>query len=104
VKVVIIPADASAEIEGEEAQVKAGMLEIAGTLGSVRRVRIFKGKGETTADIIITDVGPIPPKIELTFGGPKAAAKVASSTSSGGHSADPPTPEAPKSGINVEFE
>jgi serine/threonine protein kinase len=70
-KVVIMPADAAIEIEGEKATAKGGLLEITGTLGSVHRVRIFKGKNETTSDVIITEAGPSPPKIELTFGGPK---------------------------------
>jgi serine/threonine-protein kinase len=74
VKVVIMPADASIEIEGEPAMAKGGLLEIAGTLGSVRRVRIFKGKNEVTTDVIVTEAGPSPPKIELTFGGPKPSA------------------------------
>jgi hypothetical protein len=63
----------------------------------VRRVRIFKGKNETTVDVIVTESGPSPPKIELTFGGPKPAASAASS-------ARPPGAAAPKPGILTEFE
>jgi serine/threonine-protein kinase len=70
VKVVIMPPDAAIEIEGVKAVAKGGLLEITGTLGSVHRVRIFKGKTETITDVIVTEAGPSPPKIELTFGGP----------------------------------
>ncbi len=70
-KVVIMPVDVSIEIEGEKATAKNGLLEITGTLGSVHRVRIFKGKNETITDVIITEAGPSPPKIELTYGAPK---------------------------------
>jgi serine/threonine-protein kinase len=90
VKVVIMPADASIEIEGEKAVAKSGLLEITGTLGSVHRVRIFKGKNETITDVIVTEAGPSPPKIELTFGGPKPSATA---------SAAPPKP-----GIIQKFE
>jgi len=96
-KVVIMPGDAQAEIEGEKAQVKLGLLEIAGVLGSVRRVHIFKGKNETTVDVIVTESGPSPPKIELTFGGPKPAVSAASS-------AGPASSSAPKPGIITNFE
>jgi eukaryotic-like serine/threonine-protein kinase len=71
--VVIMPPDASIEIEGEKAIARAGLLEFSGTLGSVKRIRIFKGKNETITDVIITEAGPAPPKIELTYGAPKAA-------------------------------
>jgi serine/threonine-protein kinase len=74
VKVVIMPGDVQIEIEGEPALAKQGLLEITGTLGSVHRVRIWKGKNETTQDVIVTEAGPSPPKIELTFGGPKPSA------------------------------
>jgi serine/threonine-protein kinase len=97
VKVVIMPADAQAEIEGEKALVKAGVLEIAGVLGSVRRVRIFKGKAETTVDVIVTESGPSPPKIELTFGGAKPAASAVAAAAA-------PATAAPKAGIVTQFE
>ncbi len=92
--VVILPADVSIEIEGEKATAKNGLLEITGTLGSVHRVRIFKGKNETTTDVIITEAGPSPPKIELTVGGPKPATS--------GAPVAPPAPTRP--GIIQTFE
>jgi serine/threonine-protein kinase len=83
VKVVIMPADVQIEIEGEPAQAKQGLLEITGTLGSVHRVKIWKGKTETTQDVIVTEAGPSPPKIELTFGGPKPSATAAAGAPKG---------------------
>jgi tRNA A-37 threonylcarbamoyl transferase component Bud32 len=72
VQVVIIPADASVEIEGQPATVKDGILEITGVLGSVFRTRVFKGKGkdlgETTVDVVITETGVLPAKIEVKQG------------------------------------
>lgn len=98
VKVVIMPPDASIEVEGEPGVAKNGLLEITGTLGSVFRVRVFKGKHETTTDVIITADGPAPPKIELSLvGPPKPAPSGASGT------APPPAPTA-KPGIVGQFE
>jgi eukaryotic-like serine/threonine-protein kinase len=72
VQVVILPPDASAEVEGQPATVKDGILELSGKQGSVFRVRVFKGKGrdlgETTVDVVVTEQGPLPPKIEVKAG------------------------------------
>jgi hypothetical protein len=42
-KVVILPGDAQTEIEGEKAQVKLGVLEIAGVLGTRAARPYFQG-------------------------------------------------------------
>ena len=65
VKVVILPSSASADVEGEKARVKDGLLEITGLPGSVHKVRVYKGKQEVTVDVIITQNGPNPAKIDL---------------------------------------
>jgi len=80
VKVVIMPADAQAEVEGEKSPVKGGLLEITGALGSVHRVHVFKGKMTTTTDVVVTNVGANPPKIELTPAGQKPAASASGSS------------------------
>jgi serine/threonine-protein kinase len=77
VKLVILPPDAAAEIEGVKAPVKDGLLEIIGAPGSVRRVRVWKGKLEVTTDVIVTEVGPSPAKIELAPRVPAAGASAA---------------------------
>ncbi len=99
VKVVIMPPDASVEVEGAPGVAKNGLLEILGTLGSVFRVRVFKGKHEITTDVIITADGPAPPKIELSLLGPPKATASAAATGA----AAPPTPTA-KTGIVGSFE
>jgi serine/threonine protein kinase len=68
VRVVILPSDASVEVEGEKQDVRNGILDIEGTPGSVHRVRVFKGKSETTADVVVTLEGAVPPKIEVKIG------------------------------------
>ncbi|MFO0759552.1 MAG: protein kinase [Byssovorax sp.] len=71
VKVVILPADALVEVEGVRVRSKDGVIEISGTLGSVHKVRVFKGRLETEGDVVVTESGAIPPKIEL--GAPRPA-------------------------------
>lgn len=68
VRVVILPANASIEVEGARALARDGILEIEGALGSVYRVRVFQGQSETTADVVVTEAGALPPKIEVKPG------------------------------------
>ncbi len=77
VKVVILPADALVEVEGVRVRSKDGVIEITGTLGSVHKVRVFKGKLETDGEVIVTESGAIPPKIELGAPRPKPPASAA---------------------------
>jgi serine/threonine-protein kinase len=67
VGIVVIPGDVSAEVDGKPAQPKSGILEITGALGSTHTVRIFKYKYQTITNVVLTDTGPIPPKVELSF-------------------------------------
>ncbi len=67
VHVVIIPDDAKVAVEGKEVKIKGGILEINGIPGSVFRVTVTKN-GETTADVVVTEAGALPPKIEVKAG------------------------------------
>lgn len=64
-KLSVVPADASVEVEGKPAVVKDGFVEMEGTLGSVFRVRVFKGAQQSQLEVVLTERGPIPSKIEL---------------------------------------
>ncbi len=97
VKLVIMPPDALAEIEGKRVLAKNGILEITGAPGSVHRVKLTKGKTETEVEVIVTESGAMPPKVELTFGG---AAPRPSATAAPGVVTPPPAP----SGIVQQFE
>jgi serine/threonine-protein kinase len=68
VKVVIIPSDSKVEVEGEVADTKDGLLELEGKPGKVFKVRAFKGPSETEAEVVITESGALPPKIEVKIG------------------------------------
>jgi eukaryotic-like serine/threonine-protein kinase len=65
VSVAIAPADAQVEVEGAAVPLKDGAISLSGALGSVHRVRVFKGKDQTTEDVVVTAGGPVPAKIEL---------------------------------------
>jgi serine/threonine-protein kinase len=77
VKVVVMPADATVEVEGAKVDSKGGIFEITGAPGTVRKVHIFKGKSETTTDVVVTEAGALPPKVELAVGGGGGAPKPA---------------------------
>ena len=97
VKLVIMPPDAVTEIEGKRVFAKNGIIEITGAPGSVHRVKLSKGKTETEVEVIVTESGAMPPKVELTFGSlvPRPTA-----TAAPGPAATPPPP----SGIVQQFE
>lgn len=65
VRLVIVPSDAEAEVEGRPARTTDGILDLVGPLGSIQRVRIWKGKSEVTQDVVITEIGAVPPKLEI---------------------------------------
>jgi eukaryotic-like serine/threonine-protein kinase len=65
VQLVVRPSDASVEIEGAEAPVRDGIVEISGELGSVHRVRVWKGKDQQTGSVLISEAGAIPPEMEI---------------------------------------
>ena len=71
VRVGILPADATVDVDGAIAPVKEGAIEIAGGLGTVHRVHITKGADQVTEDVAVTQQGAVPSKLELKL---KAAA------------------------------
>jgi serine/threonine protein kinase len=103
VKLVVLPMDASVEIDGQPVTVKDGIVELSGGLGVTRSVRVFKGGSETIEDVAITDMGPLPPKVELTLkrvpGKPGTPGQPGTPTQPPGHPTTTPAP-----GIKDRFE
>ncbi len=99
VHVVIIPTDAKVEIEGKPVIVKGGVLEIEDVPGSVHRVKAYKGKSSTTVDVVVTESGALPPKIEVKIGKVLRITKPRGSATATGGSVQPPA--VPK-GIQVD--
>jgi serine/threonine-protein kinase len=78
VTVAILPKDAQVEIDGEPALVRDGTIEISGPLGSVHRIAISKAKSTSITDVVVTEMGAVPPRVELRL--PTAATAAARSS------------------------
>ena len=65
VRLVVIPADATVDIEGTPVVARDGLVEIRGALGSVHAVHVKAGDDETSTNVVVTEDGALPPKIEL---------------------------------------
>jgi hypothetical protein len=63
VKLAVRPARASVEVDGVHAESKNGVIEIAGTIGSVHEVRA-KGSDKVQR-VVITEGGAVPQSIDL---------------------------------------
>ncbi|AUX41689.1 uncharacterized protein SOCE26_031110 [Sorangium cellulosum] len=73
VKLVVMPSGVSAEVDGAPARVQDGILDIVGGLGTVHTVRLFQGKDDVQGEVVITESGALPPKMELAPSRPPPA-------------------------------
>ncbi|KYG03021.1 hypothetical protein BE21_53700 [Sorangium cellulosum] len=68
VKLRILPADASVEVDGKLVPSKNGIVELTGELGSVHRVRVFVApRYSTEKNVVVTAVGPMPELVVMPF-------------------------------------
>jgi serine/threonine-protein kinase len=74
VKVVILPAEAKVEVEGTQVTPKDGLVEVSGQLGTVHKVKVSSGGDERTVEVVVTENGALPAKIDLAQGTKPAAA------------------------------
>ncbi|WP_437955590.1 serine/threonine-protein kinase [Sorangium sp. So ce119] len=65
VKLEVLPVDASVEVDGRPATMRHGILEFEGKLGSIHRVRVFKMQSSDMFDVVVTESGAYPKKLEL---------------------------------------
>jgi serine/threonine-protein kinase len=99
VRVVVLPAEALAKVDGVDAPVQAGLLAITGSVGSVHHVHLSAGRREASFDVAIAEEGPVPPKVELEMPAARPA----------GGAPAPPTPRAaapppaPTGGMHMEM-
>ncbi len=73
VLVAVSPATVSAQVDGADASVDAGAVAVTGSLGSVHHVQLTAGRSTQTFDVTITDVGPMPARLELPAAKPGTA-------------------------------
>jgi serine/threonine-protein kinase len=106
VKLVVLPEDATVEIDGTAAQAKNGIVDVTGDLGSVHHVHIVKDGVETTEEVVVTVSGALPAKVELEM--PKKAGGAQPSHGKPGttHTDTPAPPPKPAGlpGITTKFE
>lgn len=62
---VILPEDATVEVDGQPAEVNRGAVKVTGPLGSMHEVKLTIGKQSVKENVVISDSGLAPPKIEL---------------------------------------
>jgi serine/threonine-protein kinase len=68
---VVSPRDAFVEVDGVKVPLQDGGVPITGRLGSVHRVRVFKGKNELHEDVVIAESGVRPSEMDLPPPKPK---------------------------------
>ncbi|KYG11145.1 hypothetical protein BE21_58220 [Sorangium cellulosum] len=73
-RLAVSPADVSVEIDGAPAKVDGGEATIEGAPGSRHRVRLFKGKDEVRGEVILTEAGASPSRMQLDTAKPRPAA------------------------------
>lgn len=100
-KVAIVPEGATVEVDGVAASVVDGSVTLTGTAGSVHPVRVSSGKSETTVNVVISEAGAIPARVELKLETAaaktsKSAAKPAAPAAAAPVAAAPAAPAAPK--------
>lgn len=66
VTVIVLPGDASVEVDGFTARRRDGIIEIMGQVGELRRLRVFKGTQKLERDVTIEDAGASPPMLDLS--------------------------------------
>jgi len=74
VELAVSPAGVDVEVDGQQAHVERGAVELAGVVGSVHRVRLALAGRQQVVDVAITPAGAIPAKVEL----PSSPASIAS--------------------------
>jgi len=100
-KLVVVPTDVKVEIDGKIAKNDRGIVDINGTLGSVLRVKITKGRQDYTTDVAVTETGLLPPKVELL---PPGAPRPSGSASAGAAPGPGPGPAPASTEVNTKFE
>ncbi|NUO49926.1 MAG: serine/threonine protein kinase [Polyangiaceae bacterium] len=104
VKLVVLPEEAKVTVDGKDATVKKGYVEISGTLGSVHKVKLTAFGRDIEEDITISESGPQPPKVEVED--TKKAAPGGASPKTTATAAPGPGPgtQPKKTGIEEKFE
>jgi len=74
VAVAVAPPAASVRVDGVAATPRAGMVDVSGTVGSVHTIELSVGDKTTRADVVISESGPVPARVELAAAAPPTTA------------------------------
>ena len=77
VTLVIVPSDASVEVEGAPVKVRDGVIDLLGQPGSVHKVSVSKAGRRAEFRVVIAEAGAMPPKVALPPPPPEAPAPTA---------------------------
>jgi serine/threonine-protein kinase len=94
VRLAVTP-DAAVEVDGRATPVEDGAVSLSGTIGSIHLVRLVKGAQQTTAEVVITERGALPPAVRLDVA-PPASATAATGASASRPTARPSPPARPR--------
>jgi serine/threonine-protein kinase len=100
VKLVVLPVDALVEIDGVPVPVKRGIVEVTGLLGSVHKVKLTLGKDEIIEDVVVTESGALPAKLEIEKEKSKSGKAAGTSTAAAATAA----PKTKPGGLEKTFE
>ncbi|WP_437564206.1 protein kinase domain-containing protein [Sorangium sp. So ce542] len=65
VVLAVAPSDAAVEVDGVPAEVRGGLVEISGVLGSKHRVRLVRAGAERVEEVVVTEDGASPARLAL---------------------------------------
>ncbi|WP_437499509.1 serine/threonine protein kinase [Sorangium sp. So ce1099] len=65
VVLAVTPKDAAVEVDGAPVEVREGLVEIAGVLGSNHRVRLVSAGVERVGNVVVTESGAFPPTMAI---------------------------------------
>ncbi|XXY51837.1 serine/threonine-protein kinase [Sorangium sp. So ce269] len=98
VVLAVAPRDAAVEVDGAPVEVREGLVEIAGVLGSNHRVRLVSAGVERVGNVVVTENGAFPPTMAIdgAAAGPSSAAAGRSSAAAGPSGAPSARPQPPR--------
>ncbi|WP_437303085.1 protein kinase domain-containing protein [Sorangium sp. So ce388] len=105
VVLAVAPRDAAVEVDGAPVEVREGLVEIAGVLGSNHRVRLVSAGVERVGNVVVTENGAFPPTMAVDgaaavpsgpAAGPSSAAAGRSTAAAGPSGAPSARPQPPR--------
>ncbi|WP_437618844.1 protein kinase domain-containing protein [Sorangium sp. So ce1151] len=93
VVLAVAPRDAAVEVDGAPVEVREGLVEIAGVLGSNHRVRLVSAGVERVGNVVVTENGAFPPTMAID--GPAAGPSGPAAGPSGALGPRPQPPRRP---------